>query len=79
MKQWYALYVSLYAKQKFAMHHWAATSAETWRLSEFNHGPRRQTVDPNGQGQYFHIGSSSARVDDPPISKEVVSSEQASG
>ena len=41
-----------------------------------------QTANPNGQRQSFHIGSSSARGNDPPISDEVVSSEhckQASG
>ena len=54
--------------------HCSVTSAEAWRLEESDHSTRSQTLDPNGQGQSFHLGCSSARRDDPPIS-EVVTSE----
>ena len=52
--------------------HWSAKSAKVWRSDEPDHSPRRQTVDPKGQGQSFHLGSSSSCGDDPPISEEVV-------
>ena len=55
--------------------HSSVTSAGAWRLEEFNHSPRRQTADPNGQGQSFHLGFSSAHGYDVPIREEVVSSE----
>ena len=47
-----------------------------WRSDEPDHSPRRQTVDPKGQGQSFHLGSSSSCGDDPPISEEVVRRER---
>ena len=33
--------------------HWSATSAEAWKTQVSDHSPRRQTIDPNDQGQAF--------------------------
>ena len=52
------------------------------RQEESGHSPRRQTVNPNGQGQLIYVGSSTAWGDGPFILEEVISSEhckQASG
>ena len=58
------------------------TLQEVWRSEESEHNQRKHTVYPNGHGQSFNLGPSSACGDDPPISEKVVSSEhckQASG
>ena len=64
-------------QQNFATQprHWSTTSTEACRSEESDHIPRRQTVDPNGQVQFFYLSSSSALGDYPLILEEGVSSE----
>ena len=45
-------------------------SVEAWKSEESEHSLRRQAVDPNGEGQSFHPGTSSARGNYPLISGE---------
>ena len=61
---------------------WLTTSEEVWKFDENLHATGRPSTAPNGQNEPFHLGSSSANADDPPIWEADVSSnhsETASG